>query len=127
MSHLLSDADVAGFLIKGFHIVTPACSAAVHAAVTAQADAHDAARDGVVTGDADTPHDEVRRQQDLFATVPAFDEVVCDAAVQGALTSLLGAKSGLLIQGRVLGVLVVDPLAPSEWRTLLDPLHKIYI
>jgi hypothetical protein len=90
--HLLSDDDVVSFLTKGYHIVTPTCSAAVHAAVTAQADAHDAARDGVVTGNADTPYDEVQRQQDLFTTVPAFDEVVCDAAVQGALTSLLGAN-----------------------------------
>ena len=55
-----------------------------------QADAHDAARDHQVTGNADTPHEEVQRQQDLFSTVPAFDEVVRDPAVEGALTSLLG-------------------------------------
>lgn len=75
-----------------YKIITPTCRPAVHAEITAQADAHDAARDLQITGSADTPHAEVRRQQDLFASVPGLDEVVRDPCVQGALTSLLGPR-----------------------------------
>lgn len=35
-AHLLSDEEIIDFIAKGYKIITPTCSPAVHAAVTAQ-------------------------------------------------------------------------------------------
>ena len=80
--HLLSDEEVASFIDTGYHVVTPTVAPDVHAAITEQADRM---QQGGGVGTA--------AHQDLFSLhmIPAFDEVVRDPAVCGALQSLLGS------------------------------------
>lgn len=99
---LLSDAEVVGFLRRGYHIVQPnqmGVTAAHHAAITEQADRvaqrGEATKNGVLAGKT-MP---AGHGQNLFAldAIPDLDRVVRDPAVEGALTSLLGANYKLQV------------------------------
>ena len=71
--HLLSDAEVARFLVSGYHLVEPELPAGLNEAIAAQLDALDHN-----PGDAITD------------AVPQLWQVLDHPAVTGALVSLLG-------------------------------------
>ena len=82
MADLLSDAEVLAFVRRGYHIVSPGCGPAVHAAAVEQAEAE--APSPVLDG---------------FVQCPALLEVCRDERVVGALTSLAGEGYTLEVHG----------------------------